>query len=82
MNILLEAESISDDFPLYNADYQNCTGVRINFSDVVDDGMMQVVVSGGATTADTGWEITDQNGKTVFTKYGSMETLTISYAES
>lgn len=142
MNILLDAESISDDFPLYNADYQNCTGVRINFSDAVDintvstdadvwytrgnslylglnkavcvytvdgtekeavhverinipakvastntgatikfldDGMMQVVVSGLATTKDAGWTITDQNAKTVFTKYGEAETLTLSY---
>ena len=145
MNITLEAESISDDFPLYNSDYQNCTGVKINFSDAVeintvstdadvwytsgnslylglnkavsvytadggekeathverinipakvettdtgaiikflDGGMMQAVVSGKAVTTDIGWIITDQNGKTVFTKYGTMETLTISYAES
>jgi hypothetical protein len=145
LNITLQAESMSDDFALYNADYQNCTGVKISFSDAVnintistdddvwytsgnslylglnkavhvytadsaeteathvervniaanveatdtgatigflDNGMMQVVVSGGATTADTSWTITDQSGKTAFTKYGTAETLTISYIQS
>ncbi len=52
------------------------SGTRIAF---LDGGMMQVVVSGSATTADADWTTTEQNGKTVLTKYGAAETLTISY---
>ena len=45
------------------------------------DGMLQVVAYGKAQTSSVGWAVTEQNGNTVFTKYGSADTLQIRYAE-
>lgn len=45
------------------------------------DGMLQVVAYGQAQTSSVGWTVTEQNGNTVFTKYGSADTLLIRYAE-
>lgn len=43
--LLLKTEGISRDFPLYHADYQKASGVKINFSEAVD-------VHGVSTDAD------------------------------
>lgn len=45
----------------------------------LDGGMMQVVVEGNAGTKDKGWKVTERDGQTVFTKYGSREVLTIHF---
>ena len=41
----------------------------------LDDGMLQVVAEAGYTTEDAGWDMTEQGTGTVFTKYGSADTL-------
>lgn len=41
----------------------------------LDDGMLQVVAEAGCTTEDAGWTVTEQGTSTVFTKYGSADTL-------
>ncbi|MBR0140561.1 MAG: VCBS repeat-containing protein, partial [Firmicutes bacterium] len=48
--------------------------VKISF---LSGGMMQAVVDGKASTKDPGWTVVEFDGKTMFTKYGSLETLTI-----
>lgn len=53
-------------------------GAEIRF---LSDGMLQAVVYGRAQTSSVGWTVTEQNGNTVFTKYGSADTLQIRYAE-
>lgn len=45
----------------------------------LDAGMMQVFVEGKADTKDAGWNVSERDGFTVFTKYGDRETLTIHY---
>lgn len=52
------------------------TGAEIAFK---DDGMMQIVVSGSADADAEGWDVVTENGKTVFTKFGKAETITINY---
>jgi len=47
----------------------------------LSDGMLQVVVAGKAATDCAGWTVTEQNGNTVFTKYGSADTLQIHLVE-
>ena len=47
---------------------------RLNFC---DGGMMTVEVAGNARTTSKGWETTQQEGKTLFRKYGKAETLKI-----
>lgn len=47
----------------------------------LNDGMLQVVAAGKAQTSSVGWTVTEQNGNTVFTKYGSADTLRIRYTE-
>lgn len=41
----------------------------------LDDGMLQVIAEAGYTTEDAGWTVTEQGTSTVFTKYGSADTL-------
>lgn len=43
----------------------------------LDGGMMTVVVEGTAKTNSDGWEVTQQNGNTLFRKYGKAGTLKI-----
>jgi hypothetical protein len=49
-------------------------GAEITF---LSDGMLQAVCHGKAETSSEGWTVTEQNGNTVFTKYGSADTLLI-----
>ena len=49
-------------------------GAEITF---LSDGMLQAVCHGKAETSGEGWTVTEQNGNTVFTKYGSADTLLI-----
>ena len=52
-------------------------GVTIAFQ---DGGMMQAIVSGTALTDTEGWTVTQtEDGRTVFTKFGAAETLSIRY---
>ena len=51
-------------------------GAEIEF---LDGGMMQLVVSGKADTDSPGWTVTENGGKTMFTKYGEAETLNITF---
>ena len=44
-----------------------------------EDGMMEAVVDGPAVTSSVGWTVTRQDGETIFTKYGSADTLQIRY---
>ena len=53
-------------------------GTEVRF---LDHGMMQAVAVGKAQTSSVGWTVTEQNGNTVFTKYGSADTLQIRYVE-
>lgn len=46
-----------------------------------EGGMMQVVTHGTCTTDSPGWTVTDWDGNTVFTKYGSADTLRIQCPE-
>ena len=43
--------------------------------------MMEAVAVGKAQTSSVGWTVTEANGNTVFTKYGSADTLQIRYEE-
>ena len=54
------------------------TGATIRF---LSGGMMQAVVSGSAVTTSAGWTVTEQNGRTVFTKFGTGETLELQFAD-
>lgn len=49
-------------------------GAEITF---LSDGMLQAVCHGKAETSSEGWTVTEQNGNTVFTKYGGADTLLI-----
>lgn len=51
-------------------------GMAVKFA---DNGMMQVVVDGRASTDNEGWDVVRQDGKTTFTKYGTAETLNIKF---
>lgn len=53
---------------------KNDNGATIKFC---DGGMMTVEVAGNARTTSKGWETTQQEGKTLFRKYGKAETLKI-----
>ena len=53
---------------------KNDKGATIKF---YDGGMMTVEVAGNARTTSKGWETTQQEGKTLFRKYGKAETLKI-----
>ncbi len=53
-------------------------GAEVTF---LSDGMLQVVCHGKAQTDSEGWTVTEQNGNTVFTKYGSADTLLIQVIE-
>ena len=44
-----------------------------------EGGMMEAVVDGAAVTSCVGWTVTRLDGQTVFTKYGSADTLQIRY---
>lgn len=52
------------------------TGASIHF---LGSGMMQAVVAGQVTTPSKGWTITEENGYTVFTKFGAEETLQLQF---
>ncbi len=52
------------------------TGATLNF---LDDGMMQVSVSGTASTDSQGWTIENTDNTTTFTKFGAAETLEIKF---
>ncbi len=54
------------------------TGAEIAF---LGDGMLQAVVAGSAVTADEGWDAEERDGQTIFTKYGTADTLHITYTE-
>ena len=43
----------------------------------LDGGMMTAIVNGTAKTTSDGWEVTQQDGKTLFRKYGKADTLKI-----
>ena len=45
----------------------------------LDDGMMQVTVSGTASTGCEGWSVETNNNTTTFTKFGAAETLEIKF---
>lgn len=45
------------------------------------DGMLQVVVDGEAVAASAGWEQETRDGKTIFTKYGEADTLSLRYSK-
>ena len=45
----------------------------------LENGMMEAVVDGAAVTSCVGWTVTQQNNQTIFTKYGSADTLQIRY---
>lgn len=141
LDITLAPGTTSTDFPLYNEDYQNSCGVKIDFSEAfniskiatdadvwyregnslyvslnrniriygtrkqqtephiervniaaeiqknesgatvrfLDDGMMQLVVSGNASTESAGWDVSRKDGKTIFTKFGKVEMLDVRY---
>jgi hypothetical protein len=49
-------------------------GATVKF---LDGGMMTATVNGMAKTPSGGWEVTQQNGKTIFRKYGKKSTLKI-----
>ena len=44
-----------------------------------EDGMLQVVVDGAAVAASAGWDTETRDGKTIFTKYGEADTLSLRY---
>lgn len=52
------------------------TGASIRF---LGSGMMQAVVAGPVTTPSKGWTVTEQNGYTVFTRFGEGETLQLQF---
>ncbi len=52
------------------------SGATVTF---LDGGMMQVVVAGKAHAENDGWEVTEKDGHTIFTKYGSEDVLQIKY---
>ena len=47
----------------------------------LEDGMMEAVVDGAASTGSAGWMVTRQDGRTIFTKYGGADTLRIQYGQ-
>ncbi|MGN0334668.1 MAG: FG-GAP repeat domain-containing protein [Lachnospiraceae bacterium] len=47
----------------------------------LDEGMMQAVVSGQAFTDSEDWDVQEEDGNTIFTKYGSKEDLHIIFRE-
>ncbi len=51
-------------------------GAQINF---LSGGMMELAVKGKASTASDGWIVTEQNGETIFTKFGSNEVLELTF---
>lgn len=53
-------------------------GAEIAFS---EDGMLQVVVEGQAVAASAGWDTETRDGKTIFTKYGEADTLSLRYVK-
>jgi hypothetical protein len=52
------------------------TGAHLEF---LDDGMMQVYVMGAASTQSEGWTVTQEEGRTVFTRYGERAALDLSF---
>ena len=54
-------------------------GAQIQF---LSGGMMEAAVRGKAETISPGWEAVYENGETVFTKFGSGETLTLNFQKS
>lgn len=52
------------------------TGATLTF---LDDGLMQIVVEGGASTDSKGWAVTENGGYTTFTRYGDAVSITITY---
>lgn len=55
------------------------TGASIRF---LSGGMMQAVVAGEVTTPSKGWTVTEENGNTVFTKFGDGETLQLQFPKT
>ena len=51
-------------------------GAQLEF---LDDGMMQVYVMGGAHTDSEGWTVTQEDGRTIFTRYGARAGLEIRF---
>jgi hypothetical protein len=52
-------------------------GAQIAF---LDDGLMEIAVSGGASTDAPDWEVRERGGFTVFTKFGTAETIKIDFS--
>ena len=52
------------------------TGAEIVFA---EGGLMEVTVSGSASTASAGWKTEAREGRTLFTKFGSADTLRVSF---
>lgn len=51
-------------------------GATVSF---MDDGMMQVAVSGAAQTTSEGWTVSQNESETVFTKFGVADSITITF---
>ena len=49
-------------------------GAQIHF---LSGGMMEAAVEGEATTDSPGWKVTHRNNETIFTKFGSEESLNL-----
>ena len=54
-------------------------GYAVGAFNVENLEMMQAVVAGQVTTPSKGWTITEENGYTVFTKFGAEETLQLQF---
>jgi hypothetical protein len=55
---------------------ESADGAELRF---LDGGMMQVVVSGSANTTSEGWTRSELDGQTIFTKYGSADSLCLQW---
>lgn len=53
-------------------------GAKVQF---LSGGMMELAVVGKASTTCEGWIVTEQNGETIFTKFGNEEILELSFEE-
>lgn len=51
-------------------------GATVSF---LSGGMMQAIVQGEATTDSSGWEVVKKDGWTIFTKYGTEESLNLNF---
>ena len=51
-------------------------GAKVQF---LSGGMMELAVQGNASTTSDGWTVTEQNGEIIFTKFGSGESLELTF---